>query len=79
MLADCLMENFDASCKSTSIRKALLQYSKMHVPEGKALYVLSFGSKDKQLLAAADQFVDIVFGGNFGLGENPFRLNSQRR
>ena len=73
VLADCLVNNYDASAKSTSLRNSLLEYSIKQVPEGKALYDLSFGSKQKRLFASAAQALDFVFKGKFGLGRQPLQ------
>jgi kynurenine 3-monooxygenase len=77
VLADCLGREFDASAKSESVRRALLQYSQRQVPEAKALYELSFGPKPKSLtkkLRLTFQTVrDSLFKGRWGIGRLPLR------
>ena len=75
--AECLMANYDASSKMPSLRKALLEYSKKQVPEGKALYDLSFQPKPKsavkRLAASLGTILDFLFQGRFGLGRQPLQ------
>lgn len=77
VLADCLVENYDATSKFTSLRKALLQYSTNQVPEGEALYDLSFGPKPttagKRIATTLANAVDFIFKGKFGLGRQPLQ------
>eukprot|EP00566_Odontella_aurita_P008316 CAMPEP_0113574358 /NCGR_PEP_ID=MMETSP0015_2-20120614/27105_1 /TAXON_ID=2838 /ORGANISM="Odontella" /LENGTH=667 /DNA_ID=CAMNT_0000477491 /DNA_START=9 /DNA_END=2012 /DNA_ORIENTATION=- /assembly_acc=CAM_ASM_000160 len=83
VLGDCLDEAFADGSSSpfffadiaagVNIRPALLAYSQRQVPEGQALYDLSFGAegelsvlrKLRSLLANAR---DTIFGGKFGIG-----------
>ena len=77
VLADCLVENYDASSRSSSMRKALLEYSKKQVPEGKALYELSFGpnpsTAGKRIASTLAKALDFIFKGKFGLGKQPLQ------
>lgn len=77
VLADCLLENYDSSAKLQSTRKALLEYSKKQVPEGKALYELSFGPKPsslgKRIVTSLANVLDFLFKGKFGLGRQPLQ------
>lgn len=76
-LADCLIEFFDPTRKGESLSQALLVFSQRAVPEGKALYDLSFGPKPTSLLGkirfAAKSAVDSVFKGKFGIGDLPLQ------
>jgi hypothetical protein len=62
----------DAILNSASLDDALLTYSQQQVPEGKALYELSFGPKPslKLLLKTARDF---IFKGKFGIGDLPLQ------
>ena len=77
VLADCLVENYDASSKFASLRKAFLEYSTKQVPEGEALYDLSFGPKTlsvaKRITSTFANALDFVFKGRFGLGRQPLQ------
>lgn len=77
VLADCLMEKYDSGDAVASLRNALLAYSKKQVPEGKALYELSFGPKPtslgKRLRVTASSALDFLFKGRFGLGRQPLQ------
>lgn len=77
VLADCLLKNYDASSKFASLRKAFLEYSTKQVPEGEALYDLSFGPKPKsvtkRITSTLAQVLDFVFKGRFGLGRQPLQ------
>ena len=75
-LSDCLGRYFDAETKETSLAKALLAYSTKQVPEGKALYDLSFGPKPtgfKKLLYTLKAIRDTLFQGRFGIGRPPLQ------
>jgi kynurenine 3-monooxygenase len=77
VLADCLTQMYDATRKEESLNTALLTYSQRTVPEGKALYDLSFGPKPATLLGklrfAAKSARDSLFKGKFGVGELPLQ------
>jgi len=77
VLADCLIENYDTSSRSASMRKALLEYSKKQLPEGKALYELSFGpnpsSARKRIASTCAKALDFIFKGKFGIGKSPLQ------
>jgi len=73
VLAECLQDT-----EAANIQDALLKYSKRQVPEGKALYDLSFGpegnvSFTKQLLMILTTAVDFFFQGRFGIGRPPLQ------
>ncbi len=70
VLAQCLRENRD------NIAEGLLKYSFRQVPEGKALYDLSFGPKPKGLQGvrwAVRNARDTLFRGRFGIGRPPLQ------
>lgn len=73
VLCDILEQQFDARQKNSSLRESLLEYSKQQVPEGKALYELSFGpnptSKLKKAKATLTAIRDTLFQGRYGIGE----------
>mmetsp|Transcript_14157 Transcript_14157/g.39607 ORF Transcript_14157/g.39607 Transcript_14157/m.39607 type:complete len:556 (-) Transcript_14157:33-1700(-) len=75
VLADSLAQN-------SELGDALFEYSCLQLPEGKALYDLSFGPKPKgakkKLLWAFRNARDTLFRGRFGIGELPLqtRLSS---
>lgn len=77
VLACCLIDNFDSTQKGSSLGKALLQYSKRQVPEGLALYDLSFGPKPKRirlkLRYLLKNAVSTIFRGRFGIGVPPLQ------
>jgi 2-polyprenyl-6-methoxyphenol hydroxylase-like FAD-dependent oxidoreductase len=77
VLADCLMDQYDSGDTVASLRNALLAYSKKQVPEGKALYELSFGPKPtsfgKRLGVTASSALDFLFKGRFGIGRLPLQ------
>eukprot|EP00535_Pseudo-nitzschia_heimii_P006776 CAMPEP_0197184644 /NCGR_PEP_ID=MMETSP1423-20130617/10262_1 /TAXON_ID=476441 /ORGANISM="Pseudo-nitzschia heimii, Strain UNC1101" /LENGTH=562 /DNA_ID=CAMNT_0042635515 /DNA_START=66 /DNA_END=1754 /DNA_ORIENTATION=- len=66
-----------------SLGDALLAYSRKQVPEGKALYDLSFGPKPqglkKKLLWGVKTIRDAIFQGRLGIGEDTLqtRLSSE--
>jgi kynurenine 3-monooxygenase len=76
-LADCLEQYYDQTRKQESLEKALLEYSCSAVPEGKALYDLSFGPKSKstwrRLKFAAKSALDVIFKGRFRIGDLPLQ------
>ena len=75
-LSDCLEKYFDAESKEASLAKALLAYSTKQVPEGKALYDLSFGPKPtgfKKLIYTLRAIRDTLFQGRFGIGRPPLQ------
>lgn len=77
VLADCLMDLYDASNKEASLHNSLLAYSQRQVPEGYALYDLSFGPSPSGVLKKA-RFAfstarDTLFRGRFGIGKPPLQ------
>ncbi|CAB9507252.1 Kynurenine 3-monooxygenase [Seminavis robusta] len=79
-LRDCLLEYYTTSSSQNrndqALQSALEAYSKRQVPEGKALYDLSFGPKPrglKKLLFLAKGFRDTVFQGRWGIGKPPLQ------
>lgn len=59
-----------------NVAQALMEYSQRQVPEGKALYDLSFGPKPKGLLGirwAVRNARDTLLRGRFGIGEAPLQ------
>lgn len=83
-LSDCLIQHYQSSNNSTdtvqSAKRAMLHqsvssYSQKAVPEGHALYDLSFGNDGKTLpifrnvKAILSNAVDALFGGKFGIGK----------
>ncbi|KAL7532216.1 hypothetical protein ACHAXR_007356 [Thalassiosira sp. AJA248-18] len=87
-LADCLVEHYRPSsdCSDTiqSAKRAMLHqsvssYSQKVVPEGYALYDLSFGNDGKTLpifrnvRAMLSNGIDAIFSGRFGIGQKPLQ------
>jgi kynurenine 3-monooxygenase len=76
-LADSLKKLYNPADKEKSLRQALLAYSQKQVPEGKALYELSFGptsvSLVKRAKLATKAIIDTLFKGRLGIGEQPLR------
>ena len=76
-LANCLVKLYNPGNKDESLRSALLSYSQVAVPEGKALYDLSFGPKPSsvwgKLRYAAKSARDVLFKGKWGIGELPLQ------
>jgi kynurenine 3-monooxygenase len=76
-LADCLEQYYDRKRKQESLEKALFEYSCIAVPEGKALYDLSFGPKSKstwrRLKFAAKSALDVLFKGKLRIGDLPLQ------
>lgn len=78
VLSSCLADSFDPSNdKEASIAKALLTYSQRQVPEGKALYDLSFGPKPqgvfKKIKFALTTARDTLLKGKWGIGQPPLQ------
>lgn len=77
LLADCLLRKYDSQQKEKSLNDALLAYSQQAVPEGKALYDLSFGPKPPTVMGklqfALKSARDSIFKGKFGIGELPLQ------
>lgn len=76
VLAECLDENFDPSNRLASLQKALLCYSQRQVPEGKALYDLSFGPKPtgvRKVQFLFQNVLDTLFQGRLGIGRPPLQ------
>ena len=75
-LSDCLEKYFDPTTKESSLEATLLAYSQRQVPEGKALYDLSFGPKPrglKKVLYSLRAVRDTLFQGRFGIGRPPLQ------
>lgn len=87
-LADCLVRCYEPTADSggdvRGVKRALLHrsvssYSQKMVPEGLALYDLSFGNDGKTLpifrnvQSKLSNVVDGVFGGRFGIGKKPLQ------
>lgn len=76
-LVASLLQNYKATDKQGSLRRALLAYSQVQVPEGQALYELSFGpnskSIGKRLLVGIKTVRDSLFKGRWGIGALPLR------
>lgn len=77
VLVDCLASFYDSSSKKTSLHDSLLAYSQRQVPEGHALYDLSFGPSPSGMLKKA-RFAfatarDTLFRGRFGIGQPPLQ------
>ena len=81
--ARVLAESLRSATTTGTLGDALLAYSTKQVPEGKALYDLSFGPKPegvkKKLLWGIKNLRDAVFKGRLGIGENTLqtRLSSE--
>jgi kynurenine 3-monooxygenase len=77
LLADCLVQLYDSQQKEKSLASALLSYSQRAVPEGKALYDLSFGPNPPTMMGklrfAFKSARDSLFKGRFGIGELPLQ------
>jgi kynurenine 3-monooxygenase len=77
LLADCLVQLYDSQQKEKSLASALLSYSRRAVPEGKALYDLSFGPNPPTMMGkvrfALKSARDSLFKGRFGIGELPLQ------
>ncbi|KAI2501703.1 FAD binding protein [Fragilaria crotonensis] len=76
VLAESLDENFDPSNRLASLQKALLRYSQRQVPEGKALYDLSFGPKPtgvRKVQFLFQNVLDTLFQGRLGIGRPPLQ------
>ena len=70
VLAKCILEN------RNNVAAGLLEYSCLQVPEGKALYDLSFGPNPKGIqgvLWAARSARDTLFRGRLGIGRPPLQ------
>ena len=77
VLADCLAEHYDPQQPHESLGRALLTYSQRAVPEGKALYDLSFGPNPTsawgKLRLALTSARDSIFKGKLGIGQKPLQ------
>lgn len=77
VLADCLSLLYNVKDKDSSLGAALLAYSQRQVPEGYALYDLSFGpspsSAIKKLQFGFALVRDTIFRGRFGIGQPPLQ------
>lgn len=76
-LAECLATNFQPSQKEKSLKEALLHYSQSQVPEGKALYDLSFGPKSstalQRIVLRLATLRDSIVKGRWGIGSLPLQ------
>lgn len=76
-LADALQRYYDSGDKLQSVQRALLGYSQKQVPEGHALYDLSFGPKSssmqKRIAFGVKQLLDTLFKGKLGIGDLPLQ------
>ena len=78
ILANCLESMYqNQTKKETSLQNALLAYSQRQVPEGYALYDLSFGPSPKKMFQKVKFALvtarDTLFRGRFGIGEPPLQ------
>jgi kynurenine 3-monooxygenase len=76
ILAQSLVKHYDAADREESLQRALLNYSQKQVPEGVALYDLSFGPNPKgfkKLQLLINNVVDSLFQGRFGIGKEPLQ------
>jgi kynurenine 3-monooxygenase len=74
VLAECIQQHRRRDC--SLLDQALLAYSKRQVPEGKALFDLSFGPKPKGfdgIKFAFQNARDTLFRGRFGIGQPPLQ------
>jgi len=84
-LADCLVTHYQpddaysAAAKQSMLHQSVSAYSKQAVPEGRALYDLSFGNDGRtlpifrNLRSLLSTAIDGVFGGRFGIGKKPLQ------
>ena len=78
-----LAESLQQQPQSADLEGSLLEYSMRQVPEGRALYDLSFGPKPnglkKKVLWGLKNARDALFGGRLGIGEKALqtRLSSE--
>ena len=77
VLVDSLNSHYDPTNKEASLHDCLLAYSQRQVPEGYALFDLSFGPSPSRLLTKA-RFAfatarDTLFRGRFGVGRPPLQ------
>ncbi|KAL3924726.1 MAG: hypothetical protein SGILL_000869 [Bacillariaceae sp.] len=75
-LQDCVALADSIQNHRNDLASALLSYSEKQVPEGKALFDLSFGPKPKGLKALVWTFrgaIDALFRGKFGIGRPPLQ------
>lgn len=87
VLVDCLGEHYHptktdnniAATKKIMLHKSLSCYSAKQVPEGLALYDLSFGNDGKTLpifrniRSVISNGIDTIFGGRLGIGRKPLQ------
>ena len=87
VLVDCIIENYHptktdnsiAAMKKGMLHKSLSSYSAKQVPEGLALYDLSFGNDGKTLpifrniKSVISNGIDTIFGGRLGIGRKPLQ------
>ena len=85
VLVDCLTDNYQpratddniADMKKAMLHQSLQSYSNKQVPEGLALYDLSFENDGKTLpifrniRVMLSKVIDIIFGGRFSIGKKP--------
>jgi kynurenine 3-monooxygenase len=76
-LGESLRDNFEHWNKEQSLQNALLDYSRKQVPEGRALYDLSFGPAQQGVLQRVKLMLknalDFLFQGRFGIGDVPLQ------
>ena len=76
VLADILCEKYQALNKQGSIQAALLEYSERQVPEGHALYELSFPPPLKgraKIFSTLRRVRDFIWKGRWGIGRAPLQ------
>ena len=87
VLVDCIIENYHptktdnniAAMKKGMLHSSLSSYSAKQVPEGLALYDLSFGNDGKTLpifrniKSVISNGIDTIFGGRLGIGRKPLQ------
>mmetsp|Transcript_13448 Transcript_13448/g.27297 ORF Transcript_13448/g.27297 Transcript_13448/m.27297 type:complete len:544 (-) Transcript_13448:1659-3290(-) len=88
VLVDCLIENYHptknddniVATKKAMLHQSLQSYSNKQVPQGLALYDLSFGNDGKilpifrNIKAMLSNVIDTIFGGRwFGIGKKPLQ------
>ena len=78
VLADCLISNFQLrQNKTEALQASLVSYSQRQVPEGHALYDLSFGPVSttvrQRIRQAVTTLRDSIFRGRWGIGQLPLQ------
>ena len=75
-LSECILEHYDRYNRQSTLALSLADYSKRQVPEGKALYDLSFGPKPtglKKVIYSLKGLRDTLFQGRLGIGKPPLQ------